>query len=357
MNAPRILVLLAAVNLISGCALLNTLTGGHAGDVEAGLRAAGGEAAQIIQEATARAKARCEPIRTAEVSWPEERALGGVVSIKQVSTHGHLALEGLTATDPVALARDVTDKKKVTLPDSPKNDLTAYVSIVGRNLAKYSTRPEIAWTFAVIENDTPNAFSAPGGYVVVTSGLLRKMTNEAQLAGVLAHEIGHVVLKHSLKRYRSAKADQCSVAVAGGYVIGKGLQAAISMLPAETREAAQFANEFENFDMDAPNKGKLVVFVMDAVMAVIEAKGNEQEDEFQADATALELVSFAGYEASEYEKFLSWLGSGGGGFSKHPSTRDRVAKLKALREGEMAPFATGTAKPDTSKVFAPISKQ
>ena len=318
MNAARIVVVLAALNLVSGCALLSKVTGGKSDDVGSGLKAAGGEAAQIIEEAGARAKAKCDPIRTAEVSWPEERAMGGVVSIKQVNQFGNLTLDGLTATDPAALAKDVNDKKKVSLPDSPKNDLTAYVSIVGRNLAKYSTRPDIAWTFAVIENDTPNAFSAPGGYVVVTTGLLRKMTNEAQLAGVLAHEVGHVVHKHSIKRYRTAKADQCAVAVAGGYVIGKGLQAAISMLPAATRDAAQFANEFDNFDMDAPNKGKLVVFIMDAVMALIELSGNEKEDEFQADTTALELVAFAGYDASEYEKFLTSLGNGGGGFSKPP---------------------------------------
>lgn len=350
MNTTRIVVLLAAVNLTSGCALFAS-AGIKPPPVPPGVA----EAQNIIKEADARAAAKCDPIRKAEVAWPEERSMGGVVSIKQVSKFGNLVLDGITATDPVALAKDVEAKKKITLPDGPKNDLATYVSVVGRNLAKYSTRPDIPWTFAVIENDTPNAFSAPGGYVVVTTALLKKMTNEAQLAGVLAHEIGHIVHKHSIKRYRTAKADQCSAAVSGGYVIGKGLQAAINLLPAKVRDAAQFANEFENFDMDAPNKGKFVVFVMDAVMFFIELKGNETEDEFQADATALELVSFAGYDAAEYEKFLGTLDGGGALFSKHPSTSDRVAKLKALREGDLAPFATGTAKPDTAKAFAPIA--
>ncbi|MFZ5444532.1 MAG: M48 family metalloprotease [Myxococcota bacterium] len=356
----RSLILIAALNLTTGCALFHSATGGKLAAATNTLEAAGGEAAQIVKDGQARAKAKCDPIRTAEVAWVEERAMGGVVSVQQVSRFGNLVLDGFTEEEPAPLLQRVKDSekdasKKLKLPDSAKNDLTAYVSVVGRNLARYSARPEIPWTFAVIENDTPNAFSAPGGYVVVTTGLLRKMTNEAQLAGVLAHEIGHVVHKHSIKRYRDAKATQCDIATFGGYVVGKGLQAAVSMLPADAREAAKFAKDFENFDLDKADGG-FVVFVMDAVMKLIEAMGNEKEDEFQADATALELVAFAGYDASEYETFLTSLGDSGGGFSKHPSTGERVSKLKALRTGDLAPFATGTAKPDVSKAFAPIKK-
>lgn len=350
MNATRLVAVLVAANVLTGCALLNA-----AGVKTPPVPAVGGEAVALIQEADRRAKEKCDPIRTAEVAWPEERAMGGVVSVKQVASFGGLVMDGMASDNPDTLAKDVLDKKKVTLPDSPKNDLGAYVAVVGRNLARYSSRPDIAWTFAVMENETPNAFSAPGGYVVVTSGLLKKMTNEAQLAGVLAHEIGHVVHKHSLKRYRTAKADQCAVATAGGYVIGRGVQAAVNMLPAEARAAAKFADKFDNFDLDDPKNGEFVVFIMDAVMKIIEALGNEKEDEFQADATALELVAFAGYDPSEYEKFLTSLGNSGGVFSNHPSTSDRVAKLKTLREGDLAPFATGTAKPDMSKYLAPIS--
>lgn len=358
--SARIVMLVLAASVASGCAWLKTIPGGDkvaaVGDAAGNV---GGEAVQIGKDAAAEAKRRCDPIRTNEVPWAEERAMGGVVSIKQVSTNGDFVLDGMTATDPKALAAQVTEsakdpKKKVTLPDSPKNDLGAYVIVVGRNLAKYSTRPEIPWTFAVIQNDTPNAFSSPGGYVVVTTGLLKKMTNEAQLAGVLAHEIGHVVHRHSIKRYQSAKATQCDIATVGAYVLGKGVKAAEQLLPPETRDAAKWSKSFDNFDLDKA-EGGFVVFIMDAVMKVIELLGNEKEDEFQADATALELVSFAGYDAAEYEKFLASLGNSGGGFSKHPSTTDRVAKLKALREGDLAPFATGTAKPDTAKAFAPIA--
>lgn len=343
MKLTRLVGTLAGAYLLTGCAAMSSL----------GIKApVGGDIAkaqQLIADADAKAKAKCDPIRNAEVAWPEERAMGGVVSIKQVANFGGLVMDGMSSSDPDALAKDVLAKKPVTLPDSARNDLGAYVAIVGRNLARYSSRPDIAWTFAVMENDTPNAFSSPGGYVVVTTGLLKKVQNEAQLAGVLGHEIGHIVHKHSVKRYRAVKADQCAVATSAAYVIGQGMQAAVSLLPPEARKAADFAKNFENFDLDDPKNGDFVVFLLDAVGKFLELMGNEKEDEFQADATALELVAFAGYDATEYEKFLTTLGEGGGAFSKHPATSERTAKLKTLREGDLAPFATGTAKPDLKK--------
>ena len=77
--------------------------------------------------------------------------------------------------------------------------LQKYVNSVGRWVASQSERPDLPWRFGVIESDDLNAFAAPGGYVMVTKGLYHKLTNEAQLAGVLGHEIGHIVKKHQLK--------------------------------------------------------------------------------------------------------------------------------------------------------------
>ena len=257
--------------------------------------------------------------------------------------------------DPKILAERVSSKdasKKVTLPDSAKNDLTAYLSVVGKNLARYSTRPDLPWTFAVIDNDTLNAYSAPGGYVILTSGLMRKIENEAQLAGVLSHEIGHIVLKHSLYAYRTQKANQCEVTKSLAYKIDKGAQG----LPGDAKRIAEFAKFFDNFDLDKAD-GEFIVWLMDLITGIIYGDGNPAEAEFAADKTALELVVFAGYDPSEYEKFLTKIGPEIKSAKTHPQTTDRVAKLKGLREGELAPFATGTAKPDITKAFAPISKK
>jgi predicted Zn-dependent protease len=77
--------------------------------------------------------------------------------------------------------------------------LQKYVNKVGRWVAQQSTRPDLKWTFGVIEASDINAFAAPGGYVFITRGLYAMLKDEAELAGVLGHEIGHVQEKHHLK--------------------------------------------------------------------------------------------------------------------------------------------------------------
>jgi beta-barrel assembly-enhancing protease len=80
-----------------------------------------------------------------------------------------------------------------------QNDkLQAYVNQVGLWLAMQTERPDLPWRFGVMDSDSVNAFAAPGGYVFITRGLLLRMRSEAELAGVLAHEIAHVLKRHHL---------------------------------------------------------------------------------------------------------------------------------------------------------------
>ena len=74
-----------------------------------------------------------------------------------------------------------------------------YVTLVGSVLASASSRPNLKWTFVVLDTDGVNAFAAPGGFVHITRGALALIQNEAELADVLAHEIGHVTEKHTLQ--------------------------------------------------------------------------------------------------------------------------------------------------------------
>lgn len=83
--------------------------------------------------------------------------------------------------------------------------LQQYVNRVGRWVASQSERPALAWHFAVIDTDAVNAFAAPGGYVFVTRGLYRQLRSEAELAGVLAHEIAHVVRQHHLRLLQQSR--------------------------------------------------------------------------------------------------------------------------------------------------------
>ena len=347
MNALRIATVSVVALYGSGCALFNAVKGGDpmAAAKEAEKIAALGKQAQDYAEK------KCKPIIEAEVGFDEERAIGGVVGVELISNSGHLFLDGITEKNAETLNKNLADKKPVTLPDNAINDLTAYVAVVGKNLARYSARPDLPWTFAVIKNDTVNAFSAPGGYVVVTTGLLKKITNEAQLAGVLGHEIGHVVHKHSLKKYKDAKHKQCIAANYASHLIENG-----GPRSAATDEVAAYAKKFDgSVDLDKEKDVGFIKFIMSALITLLQS-GNDKASELETDRTSLDLVVFAGYDATEYEKFLVSLGSQGGGIgASHPSTDDRVAALKAAREGDLKDFATGTAKPDTSKAFAPLA--
>lgn len=78
--------------------------------------------------------------------------------------------------------------------------LQAYVDEIGQRLARQSHRRELRWTFTLLDSPEVNAFALPGGYIYVTRGLLAHMNSEADLAGVIGHEIGHVTARHSAQR-------------------------------------------------------------------------------------------------------------------------------------------------------------
>ena len=96
--------------------------------------------------------------------------------------------------------------------------LAAYVDSVGRKVARASEQPDLPWKFTLLDDPVVNAFAMPGGYIYVTRGLLAHMQSEAQLAGVLGHEIGHVTARHSAKQITQQQ-------IAG---LGLGIAAAVS---------------------------------------------------------------------------------------------------------------------------------
>jgi predicted Zn-dependent protease len=103
-------------------------------------------------------------------------------------------------------AAEETDKQLVML-DAPL--LTAYLNHLGRKVAQASRRPQIQYTFKIVNTDAVNAFSLPGGYVYVYRGLLDFVVNESELAGTMAHEVGHIVAYHSMNDVaRRALVDQ-----------------------------------------------------------------------------------------------------------------------------------------------------
>lgn len=92
--------------------------------------------------------------------------------------------------------------------------LQAYVQALGSRLAQASERPDLPWSFQVVDEATPNAFAAPGGFIFVTRGLLALLRNEAELVSILGHEIGHVTARHSVAMMSRAQLAQLGIGIA-----------------------------------------------------------------------------------------------------------------------------------------------
>jgi predicted Zn-dependent protease len=252
-----------------------------------------------------RGPSECDKLNTLP-SLEEEYALGGAVALNWVQRGGGLL--------PV---------------DETHEPLLRYLNTVGRNLGAQSPRPGLQWTFGVLQNEQSfDALSAPGGYVFVTLGLLEGVENEAQLAGVLAHEIAHITSKHALTRYNQVKVEQCKVArgetLTGALIskVGKLSQAATQGLLGGLKSAGGALDLDHNVDL----LGSLTEGVVDTVVS----KGFGKEDEFAADEQAVRLLVSAGYDPREYIEFLAKIPDSRSGFANHPRKVDRVKRLVAL---------------------------
>ncbi len=107
--------------------------------------------------------------------------------------------------------------------------LQAYVAEVGKRLAQQSERPQLDWHFTVLDSDEVNAFALPGGYVYVTRGIMAYMDSEADLAGVMGHEIGHVTARHGAQRatrQQAAGVGVLAATVLGAVLEGRGVKGA-----------------------------------------------------------------------------------------------------------------------------------
>jgi predicted Zn-dependent protease len=119
---------------------------------------------------------------------------------KQLET----ANKEFTAEEEIALGEGIASAFLGAAPLHSDQNLQRYVNRVGKWLALHSERADLPWTFGVIDTETINAFALPGGTVVISHGLLKRMGSESELAGVLAHEIAHIVKKHQIQAIQSA---------------------------------------------------------------------------------------------------------------------------------------------------------
>ncbi|HXE54220.1 MAG TPA: M48 family metalloprotease [Tepidisphaeraceae bacterium] len=175
--------------------------------------------------------------------------------------------------------------------------LARYVVLVGQTVASRTPRADQPWVFGVLATDDVNAFSGPGGYVWITRGAIRQMQDESELAGVLGHEIGHVVKGHGL-----AAAKQAGLA-----------------------DAAVTAVQSEN-DMSQFNG------LSDKVADVIIKQGFSQPQEFEADQMSVQFTAAAGYDPDGFLRFLQRIrqqqkAGGSNLFSTHPGLDERIKRV------------------------------
>jgi predicted Zn-dependent protease len=195
-----------------------------------------------------------------------------------------------------SLIKDVESQQKVT-DDSV---LANYVSRLGQRIAGVSDRRDLEYHFKVLESPEINAFACPGGFIYIYSGLLKTMDNEAQLAGVLAHEVGHVVARHSVKRLQQVL----------------GLQVLLSIALGESSEITQ----------KAVSAGFVVIM-----------QGYSRKNEFEADYDGALYMTNVGYhprgviqlfgkfKEMEKERKHSVLDQL---LASHPPSADRIAKVE-----------------------------
>ncbi len=232
---------------------------------------------------------------------------GHAVSIFELLLRGVQIIQLSTLSDrqEVALGRQINDQLlsgDVELyTDRTVNN---YVNEIGQTLVPYSDRPNIPYTFQVVDSDQINAFATMGGFVYVTTGLMNAADNEAQLASVIGHEIGHIASHHALEQMRE-------MALAQGVISAAGVD----------RNAAV------NIGVELALR-----------------RPNSRQDEFEADQRGLVTLRQAGYAPRAMVDFMQKLlnqRSVPSFLSTHPAVSDRIDALNRAIDPATASTGAG----------------
>lgn len=236
---------------------------------------------------------------------------------------GLLLLAGACATNPVTGEREfvlMSEAQELSLGQQADGEiqrdmgvyddpvLQEYVQEVGLSLAEVSHRPDLPWQFTVVDSPAVNAFALPGGYIYLTRGIMAYLGDEAELAGVLGHEIGHVTARHAVQAYTRAGGAQLGLVL--GQVFVPQMRANPYGLPGLG---------------DAAGTGLGLLFLKFG-----------RDDEMQADRLGAEYASDGGWHPQGVADMLSTLGRIGEAsdrrgtpnwLSTHPEPEARVGEV------------------------------
>jgi predicted Zn-dependent protease len=202
----------------------------------------------------------------------------------------------------IQMGKDAHQQVLATMGAYDDPELQRYVDRIGQRLAANSERPNLPWTFTVVDDASINAFAIPGGFVYLTRGILTHMSSEAEMAGVLGHEIGHITARHSVEQLSRAQLAQV------------GLIAGMIASP-----------EFRQYG-DLAQQGLGLAFLKFG-----------RDDERQADDLGLRYIVEQNYnplEMAEMFRVLDRVSAGSpqgrlpNWLSTHPNPRNRVARIE-----------------------------
>jgi predicted Zn-dependent protease len=223
-----------------------------------------------------------------------------------ISAIALLAGCGVSTQQEVQMGQQEAQQVNAQLPMVQDAVINSYVNSLGNRIAKLTSRGDLQWQFQVVNSDVVNAFALPGGFVYVNRGVLERASNMSEVAGVLGHEIEHVVRRHSVKQMEQAQ----------GADVGVGILCALTGVCQSGLAQA------------AIQVGGTAVF----------AKFS-RTDEVQADEGGFNNVMRAGISPrgmyTFFQKLLAEEQQSGGGnaaawFADHPGTQDRIADIQRL---------------------------
>jgi len=218
---------------------------------------------------------------------------------------GQRQLSFMSEAQEIQMGREADPDIVASMGLYPDEDLQAYVQELGASLAADSERPDLPWTFRVLDDPLINAFALPGGFIYVTRGILVHFESEAELAGVLGHEIGHVTARHSVNQISKAQLAQLGLGV--GMILAPQLQDYAGLAGASLQLL------FLKFGRD---------------------------DERQADELGVRYMSRAGYDPFQLAGVMAMLGQvtseGGEGppewLSTHPNPENREEDILEMAQ-------------------------
>lgn len=256
----------------------------------------GGALLGVDSKTTGRVKQGLQGLKNLQpLTFDEEREIGGMLAVEVFNKFG-----------------------------GPYHDtkLERYINLIGKNLAEVSDRPDIDYHFALLNTEYPNAFATPGGYVILSIGLVKMLRNEAQLAGVLGHEISHISRKHAL----------------GAIEENRKLQGIGSIATAASGKKLDLLDQLISFSSE-----------------LIFEKGLDPKMEYEADRDGTEFAYRLGYHPAGLLESLKILGKSHSQkdsvFNKtHPSFENRYRNL-AQRIGN---YPSNTRNPSLEQRFKSV---